>query len=203
MGMRIFATLAFILATVVLCFGLVLLNDGMLEMQNEIHEFSKAANDVKPVLRPATATVAALTDVVTTVNGGINIAGDVAGGVTNVLDAINNNQTGDVINQVFQNVSSAIQGGIASFQSIGEGLANDTNATLAEGIQTIGEQVSNFTGGVVDTVKNVVEGAGNVVCSIPLIGGLCGNQTESATPDSSSDGSSTTLFAPPGDSPTP
>jgi len=141
--------------------------------------------------------------VVTTVNGGINIAGDVASGVTNVLDAINNNQTGDVINQVFQNVSSAIQGGIASFQSIGEGLANDTNATLAEGIQTIGEQVSNFTGGVVDTVKNVVEGAGSIVCSIPLIGGLCGNQTESATPDSSSDGSSTTLFAPPGDPPTP
>jgi len=134
--------------------------------------------------------------VVTTVNGGINIAGDVASGVTNVLDAINNNQTGDVINQVFQNVSSAIQGGIASF-------ANDTDATLAEGIQTIGEQVSNFTGGVVDTVKNVVEGAGSIVCSIPLIGGLCGNQTESATPDSSSDGSSTTLFAPPGDSPTP
>mmetsp|Transcript_2604 Transcript_2604/g.6189 ORF Transcript_2604/g.6189 Transcript_2604/m.6189 type:complete len:104 (-) Transcript_2604:881-1192(-) len=55
MGMRIFATLAFILATVVLCFGLVLLNDGMLEMQNEIHEFSKAANVSKLENCPKTA----------------------------------------------------------------------------------------------------------------------------------------------------
>jgi len=151
----------FVLSALGIMAGVLAINFQIENMSRELRPVSQQAIDLQSALPEIQTTVLTLNDLVGGLNVGINTAGDIVGGVQNVIDGISSNQSAQYIGDVIQNSTKVVNETIQGLQEAGSKVGDEIssvlagNTTVVQGAQNVGEAFASFGTSLWDQTQQI------------------------------------------------
>jgi len=158
---RVCQIFAFVISALGIMAGVLAINYQIEFMSRELKPVATQAQDLQSALPQIQTTVVTLSDVVGGLNAGINVVGDVAGGVQNIVDGITSNQTSQYVGDVVRNSSQVVNQTIQGLQEAGATLGDELssvlagNTTVVDGVSNVGDAFVSFGTSLWDQTQQI------------------------------------------------